>query len=47
MNEIDYSEEDNYLQKCFWSHFEKSDLFGIAKKENWKKIFWKIIKIFF
>lgn len=31
MNEIDYSEEDNYLQKCFWSHFEKSDLFGIAK----------------
>ncbi len=28
---LNYSEEDNYLQKCFWSHFETSDLFGIAK----------------
>lgn len=28
---FDYSEEDNYLQKCFWSHFEKSDLFGVAR----------------
>lgn len=28
---LKYSEEDDYLQKCFWSHFKTSDLFGIAK----------------
>ena len=31
IRKIDYSEEDNYLQQCFWAHFEKSDLFGVAK----------------